>query len=95
VPQAVGTIPGSGQASHVLQVAGSVALDSWKLLLEVCAEAVDDPGTPAFGLLADQDLAPDRDIQTKAAARPHAESAHAPEFQFACRGRPPTSEERH
>jgi hypothetical protein len=62
VPQAVGTIPGSGQASHVLQVAGSVALDSWKLLLEVCADAVDDPGTPAFGLLADQDLAPDRDI---------------------------------
>jgi hypothetical protein len=58
-----GVGPGLGQAAHVLQVAGAVALDSGKLLLEVGAETVDHPGTPAFGLLADQDLASNGPIE--------------------------------
>jgi hypothetical protein len=49
--------PGLGQTAHVLQVAGAVTFDSGKLFLQVCAEPVDDPGTPALGLLADQNLA--------------------------------------
>jgi hypothetical protein len=58
-----GVGPGLGQAAHILQVAGAVAFNSGKLALQVCVEPVDDPGTPALGLLADQDLAPDRPIE--------------------------------
>jgi len=47
-----GVGPGLSQASHVLQVARAVAFDSGKLLLQIGAETVDDPGASAFGLLA-------------------------------------------
>jgi len=58
-----GVGPGLGQAAHVLQVAGAVAFDSGKLLLQVGAEPINDPGTPALGLLAGQDLASNGPIE--------------------------------
>jgi hypothetical protein len=51
---------GLGHAAHIFGVAGAVALDPGELPLEVPAEMVDDPGTPALLLLARQDLTPNR-----------------------------------
>jgi hypothetical protein len=55
--------PGLGQTPHILQVPGTVLFDSRKLVLEVGAQPVDHPSTPAFGLLADQDLPSDRPVE--------------------------------
>ena len=55
--------PGLGHGPHILQVSLGEALHVRKLCPEVFGQPGDDAAAPAFGILALQDVRPDRPVQ--------------------------------